>query len=180
MSDQMIIWGLLTVTWLTLFFMKKKDIKRYIPVALFATITSAVIVEVGNALKWWGISETGHPFQNLSYLYAIIPVLTMWIFNFFYKNFKLYIAANVLFNTGLTYLFLDYFLSSRGIYPYIGVTPFQAFQILSIQGIILYSFQAWHESVFARSENKMTSMNLQPAAAKPLPQDQKDNPDSQS
>jgi len=29
MSNQLILWGMLTAPWLTLFFMKKEDIKRY-------------------------------------------------------------------------------------------------------------------------------------------------------
>jgi hypothetical protein len=63
--------------WFTLFFMKRDDIKRYMTVALFATITSILIVEIGDTLRWWVVKETANPLHSLSYLYETNPVITM-------------------------------------------------------------------------------------------------------
>ncbi|WP_269083310.1 hypothetical protein [Ornithinibacillus contaminans] len=43
MLNQVILWGILIAPWLTLFFMKKDAIKRYMPVAIFASIVNACL-----------------------------------------------------------------------------------------------------------------------------------------
>lgn len=174
MSNQAILWSMLILPWFTLFFMKREDIKRYMPVALFAAITSILIVEVGDTLKWWAVKETAYPLHNISYLYGLNPVLTMWLLRFTYGRFWLYMVIDAVLNLGFAYLVLNYFLSSRGIFLYIGITPFQTFLITTAHGILLYGYQIWQEAIFARSYRTGFSMGLQPAAAKPLYQDEQD------
>jgi hypothetical protein len=174
-SNQAILWGILIVPWLTLFFMKGEDIKRYMPTALFATITSVIIVEVGSTLKWWIVSETAFPLQNISYLYGMNPVITMWMLKFLYKKFGLYVVIDAVLNIGFAYFLLNFFLNNRDIYHNVGATPFQVFLILTAHGIMLYGYQMWQEGIFART-NEQTgfSESLQPAAAKPLPKEDDD------
>ncbi|WP_371363653.1 hypothetical protein [Sporomusa rhizae] len=43
MSNQTILSSIFILSWLSLLFMKKEDIKRFFPVGLFATVTSAMI-----------------------------------------------------------------------------------------------------------------------------------------
>lgn len=174
MNNQVILWSMLILPWLTLFFMKKEDIKRYMPAALFAAITSIAIIEAGETLKWWAIKETVYPLHNISYVYGMIPVLTMWLFRFTYGRFWLYMAIDSILNLGFTYLVLGYYLSNRGIFEYIGITPFQTFLIVTAHGILLYAYQIWQVGVFVRPDRTSFSTNLQPAAPKPLNQDEQD------
>ncbi|NQD65018.1 hypothetical protein HP456_03700 [Bacillus haikouensis] len=98
MSNQMILWSIFIVPWFTLFLMKKEDVKRYMPVGLFAIFTSALILEAGVSLEWWKYNETAFPLQNISYLYGAIPVATMWIIKFTYGRFWLFVVADFLLN----------------------------------------------------------------------------------
>lgn len=60
--NQIILWSMFIVPWLTLFFMKKEEVRRYIPVALFAAATSVIIHDVGLRLGFWVIQDVAFPF----------------------------------------------------------------------------------------------------------------------
>lgn len=161
MSNQLILWSMLILPWLTLIFMKKDEIKRYMPVALFTAATSAIIIESGATLGLWAYRETAYPIKMISYNYGIIPVITMWIFKFTFKRFWVYLAVNAVFDIGFAYLMLPW-LVSRGIFDFVNsrIVLF----ITIPHSILLYVYQKWQEGELIRLESK----NLQPAAAKQL------------
>lgn len=106
MSNQAILWSMLILPWLTLFLMKKEDIKRFMPVALFTAVTQAIIVEVGITLGFLGGGrETLFPLNQMpTFTYGAISVFTMWIFKFTYERFGLYIAVNAIIDYGFAYI----------------------------------------------------------------------------
>ena len=173
MSNQIILWSMLTMSWLTLFFMKKEDIKRYMPVNLLTIVTGILILEIGNTFQWWVVKETAFPFQNFSNLYSLDPIVAMWLMKFLYGHFRLYLGVNAIMNVVFVYGALDYFYQSRGVFQFVGITPFLTFLIVTVRGILLYGYQMWQEGIFAKSKSTSFSTNLQPAVSKPL-QDKKE------
>lgn len=153
MTNQLILWGVLILPWVTLFFMKKEDVKRYMPVGLFAVFTSALILEIGMTLKWWVYYETAYPLRNISYLYGTIPVFTMWIFKFAYGRFWLFLFSDLLLNIFYTYVFEYYFLGSRKIIEFLNMSPLLDVIATTILGVIIYGYQRWQEGIF-KSTNK--------------------------
>lgn len=150
MNNQIILWCIFILPWFTLFFMKKEDIKRYMPVGLFAIFTSAIILEIGHTLRWWVYNETAYPLRNISYLYGAIPVATMWLFKFTYGKFWLYVGADFLLNLIYTLLFEYYFLGRRGIIEFERVSPMLDVFATSALGIIIYGFHMWQEGIFVK------------------------------
>ena len=82
-----------------------------------------------------------------------------------------YVALMLVINIVFALLVLPWF-GSRGIVDFDG--GLQVFIFESLIAIIMYSFQIWQEGIFVRSETTSFSSNLQPAAAKPLDQDEQD------
>ncbi|NPV91219.1 MAG: hypothetical protein HPY50_10665 [Firmicutes bacterium] len=116
MSNIVILWGMLLFPWTTLFFMKGEEIRRYLPVALFATATTALVVESGITLGLWNVQETFYPLNQMpAYVYGAVPVVTLWIFRFTYGRFWLYLAVNAAFDFFFAYIFLPW-LVRRGIF----------------------------------------------------------------
>jgi hypothetical protein len=153
MSNQMILWSIFIVPWLTLFLMKKEDVKRYMPVGLFAIFTSALILEAGVSLEWWKYNETAFPLQNISYLYGAIPVATMWIIKFTYGRFWLFVVADFLLNLFYTFVFENYLLGNRNIIQFIKINPMEDVIMTSMLGILIYGFHMWQEDIFIRKDN---------------------------
>lgn len=175
MNNQVLLWSMLILPWLTLFFMPKEQIKRLMPVALFSALTSVLAVELGENLGWFVYGTAAYPLSTPSYIiYGLNIVITMWLFYFLRGQFWRYVVIDTVLNFGFIYLFHVYFLGSRGLFHEVGLTPLQNALIVTFDGILAYGYQVWQEDVFARSEIKSASYssNLQPAATKPLPKDQ--------
>jgi len=174
MTNQAILWATLILPWLSLLFMPKEDVKRYIAVGLLSTILAIIVIEIGIRYAWWAIRETSFPFAVIpTYAYGFFPVMPMWLLKYTYGRFGLYLTVDTILNIVFAFAVLPWF--SR-----IGIVNFDAgitvFIFESVIAIILYRFQLWQEGIFVRSDSKSFSPNLQPAAAKPLPE----NPDKES
>lgn len=151
MSNQILSWVIIILPWLTLFFMKKESIKRYMPIALLSIIYSMIAVQVGDSLKWWVVKEMPYPLRSLPNIFGLNPVMTMWIFYFTYGRFWLYMTTEIVANLVFSYLYLGYFLSIRNIFQFTGGSPFRVVLMTTTAGILLYCYQKWQEGIFVRS-----------------------------
>lgn len=171
MSNQVILWFMFIVPWLSLFFMKQEDIKRFTPVALLSTVLSIFIVDVGIRYGLWVIREMTYPFALMpSYVYSL-GIYAMWFLKYTYGRFWLYLLVDSIINFVFIFFILAWF-DSRGLLDF--NTPLVGFAIIIAQSIVLYRFQMWQEGIFFRAENKSVSSILQPVLTKPLPKDEEE------
>lgn len=176
MVNPTIQWSMLFLPWLTLLLMKREDVKRFAPVGLLSALTGAVIGEFGGAFQLWGIGESVFPFSHsATFTYGAIPVTSMWVFKFTYGRFWTYLLTNAVLDLGFAYIILPWLVS-------IGVLSFLRSSLIVYiinwgHQILLYGYQIWQESIFVKNEITSFSVNLKPAAAKPLPNNQDDQPE---
>ncbi len=176
MGNQILQWSMFILPWLTLFFMKKEDIKRYMPVALFATVMSIIIHDVGVTLRFWTLGASVFPLNQLfPHDFGLMPVLTLWIFKLTYGRFWLYAVTNLILDIGFNFFFLNIFLRNNGIVDLL-ISPLQELPITLLLAVLIYFYQMWQEGIFTRAAAQaISSPNLQPAAAKPLDKDENKN-----
>lgn len=149
MSNQAILWGAIIVPWLTLLFMPKGDVKRYIAAGFLSTILCIIVTETGIRHVWWVIRETTYPLSVIpTYTYGLFPVMPMWLLKYVYGRFGLYLAVDTVFNIVFAYFILPWF-GGRGIIDFDASLIVFIFE--SIIAIIIYSFQIWQEGIFART-----------------------------
>ena len=173
MSNQVIQWSMLIVPWLTLFLMKKEDIKRYMPVALFATVLSTIIHDVGTTLGFWSTRESTFPFyQMFPYFFGTMPVLTIWVFKFTYGHFGMYFVTNTILDIGFNSFLLSYFLPSNGLFDF-NLSLFTALPITLIHAVVIYGYQMWQDGILIDTK-KILDRNIQSAVAKRLSNQQED------
>jgi hypothetical protein len=51
MNNQIILWALAIVPWLPMFFMRKENLKRFMPTALLSVVMSLLVVQIGEVLE---------------------------------------------------------------------------------------------------------------------------------
>lgn len=137
------MWSMLFVPWLTLFFMNKSDVKRWMPVAMVAVVITTIIHDVGTTLRFWSVRESVFPFyQMLPYYYGTMPVLTMWVFKFSFGRFWVYMLINIILDIGFNFFMLSYFFTLRGIMDF-NISPFLSLPITLIHAIVIYGYQIW-------------------------------------
>lgn len=177
MNNQALMWSMLFLPWVTLLFMKQRDIKRFMPVALFSALASVLTVEVGENVGWFAYGQAAYPLRTAYYIiFGPNIVVTLWIFRFLYGRFWQYLLIDSVLNFGFIYLLHVYFLGGLGLFREVGITPFTNSLITSAVGVLVYGYQLWQEGIFALPARAAASAGrlLQPEAAKPLDGDDRD------
>lgn len=165
MNNQVLLWSMFIVPWLSLFLMKKEDVKRFIPVALFTLSVSVIVTEIGITTGLWHIRENTFPLTLIpTYTYGLFPVAAMWILRFTYGRFWIYLIIELVVNLIYAYILLPW-IASRGIldFNYHLISYF----IANGQGMLLYLYQMWQEDDLVPAVKKL-STKLQPTATKPF------------
>lgn len=167
MSNSFIMWFLSLAPWLSLFFMKKAEIKQWMPVAMFAVVLATIIGDIGIRLGSWATRESVYPFaQLLPYTFGTMPVLTIWVFKLAYGRFGLYMAVNTILDIVFNFFLLNYFLPIRGIIDF-NISPLLSLPITLLHAVVIYGYQMWQDDVLVNT-GKEAEYNVQPAAAKPF------------
>ncbi len=86
-SNQFILWSLLIVPWLSLLFLPLKDIRRFMPAALFTALTNIIIVDMGVSWSWWTVKENIYPLNEILPLAFAFLVAEIWILKYTYGKF---------------------------------------------------------------------------------------------
>lgn len=173
MSNQTLLWASFVFSWLSVLFLKKAELKRYMPVALFGALTATIVVEAGVTFNWWITKETVLPFVNMPiFIYGSFLVGIIWIFRYTYKRFWLFLATNAVIDLILTFP-LNNWLVDRGVLEMQNISNFQLLLVAIGSAITLYWYQLWQEGEASPFKNLNFSPNVQPVASKPL----KDNED---
>lgn len=170
MSNKVILWSILILPWLTLFFLKRREIKRYMPLALFTIVTASIIIESGITLGLWSIRETVYPLnQTISYVYGLAPVVAVWVFRYSYGSFLRFIALDSVFNIVFAFFFIPW-LVQKGIGD-VYVSEMTVFLLAAALSFVLYAFQMWQDDIFVSAEKGLSRLRIRPMAAKPFPRD---------
>jgi len=177
MSNQVLLWSMVIIPWLSLFFMKKEDIRRFMPAGLFSSFLLVILQEAGVANNWWYFQETIYPFAVFTpFTESVDIILPMWVLKYTYGYFWRYILVQSVGNVGFFFVLLPLF-ASRGIMSWPASAGLIAFIFSMGINLFVYRFQMWQQGVFDYSEKTEASMVLRPAASKPLLKDSEDKDD---
>ncbi|EIW18501.1 hypothetical protein SAMN04515679_2550 [Pelosinus fermentans] len=174
MSNQTLFWASLIFSWLSTLFLKKEDLRRYMPVSLFCMLTFAFIFETGITLHWWAVKETFFPLINLPiFLYGAYPIGTIWIFKYTYGHFWLFLITNIILDYILIFFLIDWFVQ-RGVWEAY-ITYSQVLFITTSLAILIYGYQMWQEG----QQETGVMLNGRSAICKPLSKENPDEPNNQ-
>ncbi|NPV93479.1 MAG: hypothetical protein HPY50_22210 [Firmicutes bacterium] len=169
MSNQVVSWSLFIIPWLTLFFMKRDEIRRYMPVGVFATLITVLINDVGIRNGFWVVNNPIYPFNEmLPAHYGLVPVLLLWFFKYTNGRFWLYFIGNAVLDVGFVYYFINVFLWSRGLYALVGISSFMVWLISVGTAVIIYLYQMWQEGKLVPAFKEIVSPKLRLAETKPF------------
>jgi MFS superfamily sulfate permease-like transporter len=143
--NQIILWGLFIGSWFTLFFIGKKHLKRFLPVALFVTVINTIIYQAAYHYNWWremALFEWDK-FANIPWVYSSYLVATIWIFRFTYGRFIIYMITNLLLDGG--YIYVWYPIQQKLGMASGEMSPHTTLAIMTGVSVIIYLFQVWYE-----------------------------------
>ncbi len=171
LSNQAILWASVALAWLSTLLLKQEELRRYMPVALFCSLAFAFIFEMGISLQWWAVKEATFPLINIPiFIYGPYLIGTIWIFKYTYGRFWLFLVTNIVLDYFLVFFLIDWFIR-RGVWEAY-ISYFQGVLVTVVLAVALYGYQLWQSG----DVRLATSSGVQPAAAKPLEEEQTDKP----
>ncbi len=142
MSNQAIVLLLFIVPWLTLFFIRKQNLNRFISAGLFTAVTSVIIYQVGIMFDFWYFKEISFPLI----MSGILPVASMWVLRFTYERYWLYTLTNAILDLSFAFVLIPWFGQREilGIGPWTGLI---VYVINFMHAALIYGYQVWWDSV---------------------------------
>ncbi|GIN37436.1 hypothetical protein J19TS1_03850 [Heyndrickxia oleronia] len=146
------------LSWLTIFFIPKKTVKRYLPASTMSALLVMTTVFIGTHFKSWkvkGDSKT-RIYNILSVILGPFAVGTLWIFRLTFGKFWLFIVTNFIQNLIYAYPILN-FLEKIKFIKYVKFTRVHHLIASMSFAIIIYCFQSFLEKpciTYYQSQNK--------------------------
>lgn len=88
----------LVLPWISTIFIDKKSFIRFLPSATFIGYLFALFSEIADKKGLWKVKNGLLPryVLDVSYLYGLFPIVTIWILKFTYSNFFKYLLTNII------------------------------------------------------------------------------------
>ena len=88
--------AMVLLSWLSLFFFGKRNIKRFLPASVLVIFLEALNVQFGKKQKWWVFYNKPKSYISGELPFNIGPffVFSMWVLKWIYGNFKQFLLLN--------------------------------------------------------------------------------------
>jgi hypothetical protein len=134
--------ALIIIPWLSIIFIGKRTIKRYLLASVLITVFEMINHIYGYHRKWWKFYDKPKSFIRDELPFDIGPYIpiSMWILKMTYGNIKMFAILNAIVNAFFAFLFIP-FLKKVKIVRLNRINHFQFFIILHYKAYILYAIQ---------------------------------------
>lgn len=144
--------------WFSLPFLGIKNIKRFIPGALF--IATYVTIEgfIAEKKKWWWFFHKANPnvLGELPLIVGPFFIGTLWTLKYTFGNFKKYLITNFIVDSFFTYVMVFIF-KKMGYVSLVRLTKFRLSLLFLIKSLALYGFQYWYELRKTKDNSQLDS-----------------------
>ncbi|MGW9103736.1 hypothetical protein ACWGPZ_32140 [Priestia megaterium] len=158
MLSKITLWMVLIVPWFTLFLLKKEDIKRFMPVAIFASTLMILYNLIAHNQKHWIIKVNILPWLKPSFSSGVLGaflVVTIWIFYFTYGRFWVYLMTNIVLDFMFAVFPIHYLFQEKlKIYQLVNITPWERFGLFVALSIVIYGYHFWQQGIVKPELNR--------------------------
>nr|WP_295972539.1 hypothetical protein [uncultured Bacillus sp.] len=141
MNRSKMLWSLLLVPWLTLPFIGRYALKRFMSAAIFIIIFTKLLDSYGEKRKWWKFYK-GYSLLNSMDFLLLGPyfVISIWMLKLTYGKFLTFFISNKLLHMIFIFFGLQY-LDGFRIFSLKKLSKFQYWSTHIIRALVLYAFQ---------------------------------------
>ncbi|MBT2700409.1 hypothetical protein J7E79_23935 [Bacillus sp. ISL-40] len=134
--------ALLILPWLTVPFLGRNSLKKYLPAGIFMCTFTKALDFFGEKKKWLRIYEGIPPLNSANFFnFGPYLVASLWMLKLTFGKFPLYLISNIILHICFNYLGGLKFLKRYKIASIDGLTKFQYLTIHLLRALLLYSFQ---------------------------------------
>ncbi|MDV2582405.1 hypothetical protein [Alkalibacillus haloalkaliphilus] len=148
MKTKWYLLGLTIIPWISIPFMDKHSIKRFLPVSILMGILLIGESLVARKKVWWWIYKKPHPkiMGETPLILGPYIVGSMWMLRFGFGNILRYSILNLFVHFIFVYVLMDWF-KSIGYWSLVRLKKYQLLLLFIIEAIILYVTQLIFELI---------------------------------
>lgn len=102
------LWFLLIIPWLTIPFIGKRDIERFLPASVFIVIAMQIENMIEQKRKWWWLGKISPKvIKNNPFYWGPLFISSLWVLKLSYGRFFRYIGISLLMDMIVIYPFIN-------------------------------------------------------------------------
>ncbi|MCM3237471.1 hypothetical protein M3589_07005 [Heyndrickxia oleronia] len=140
---------MLVLPWLTIPFIEKKTIKRFLPGTIMTSIYLVIEGIHAEKKKWWRFNYKVKPnvIGELPLILGPFFVGSIWILKYTFGKFKLYFILNIIIDSFFTYLFIPWMEKTHYV-TLVKLSKFKLSILFLIKSLYMYVVQYIYEKAF--------------------------------
>ncbi|WP_227939524.1 hypothetical protein [Alkalihalobacillus deserti] len=134
--------AMVLLSWLSLSFLGRRNIKRFLPASILVVFLEALNVQVGKRQKWWTFYNKPKSYISGELPFNIGPFLvgSMWILKWTYGNFKQFLLLNAIINAFFAFILVRV-MEKLKVAKLVRLNNFEFFLYFFYKAPLLYGFQ---------------------------------------
>ena len=140
-SKQIFLILMLVIPWLTIPFLGRETVRKYIPSAILITLFTKLLDIYGEKNKWWRFYKGVYLVDSMNFLnFGAFFVSSLWILKLTYGKFFTYLMSNMILHIVFIFFGLKY-LKKLKILALVKLSKPRYLVLHFFRGILLYLFQ---------------------------------------
>lgn len=150
------------LTWLSVFLIPKRTVKRYLPAATMSALLVMTTVFIGTHFNAWKVKGNAKTriYNILSVILGPFSVGTIWILHLTFRKFWLYLLTNLIQNIVYAYPILN-FLGKIKFIKYVKFTRIHHIIASMSFSLIIYGFQSFLEKPLSSKSRLINKSTLE-------------------
>jgi len=134
--------ALLVLPWLTVPFLGRDSLKKYLPAAIFMSTFTKALDLFGEKKKWWRFYKGVLSLDSMNFFnFGPYLLTSLWMLKMTYGKFPLYIISNLILHICFIFLGGIKLVDRYRIFTLDKLTKFQYLAIDVLRALLLYGFQ---------------------------------------
>lgn len=143
---QITFWAVFILPLISLFFLDRSVIRRYISVALFVTVINVILYEIAWTQNWWKYDKSLFSWDKITpapLVFSAYWVATIWIFHFTFRKFWVYFVTNLILDGVFVYALVPWMRKVEIVTG--NLSGILMLLIMTIVANVIYVYQMWYE-----------------------------------
>lgn len=134
--------AMVLLSWLSLCFLDKRHIKRFLPASVLIFFVEALNVQFGKKRKWWVFYNKPKSYVSGEMPFNIGPffALSIWILKGSYGNLKRFLLINAIIHAFFAFILMK-IMKKIKVLKLVRINGFQFFIYYFYKAFLLYGFQ---------------------------------------
>lgn len=134
--------AMVLLSWLSLFFIGKRNIKRFLPASVLIFFVETINVQFAKKRKWWVFNNKPKSYVSGELPFNIGPffAFSMWVLKSSYGNFKRFLLLNAIIHTFFAFILMK-IMKKIKVVKLVRIDGFQFFFYYFYKAFLLYGFQ---------------------------------------